>query len=64
MKIIKNKTNASQVLRDIEHTNLATFSLNEVELVNIDGEDFFAKACIGNNPLTYIYDALYGFEVI
>lgn len=27
-------------------------------------EDFFAKACIGNNPLTHIYDALYDFEVI
>ncbi len=27
-------------------------------------EDFFAKACIGDLPLTYIYDALYGFEVI
>lgn len=48
------------------------------EVVNEDGElvihfndkwyrtreDFFAKACIGNEPLTYIYDALYGFEVI
>ncbi len=27
-------------------------------------EDFFAKACIGDLPLTYIYDALYGFEVV
>lgn len=27
-------------------------------------EDFFAKACIDDLPLTYIYDALYGFEVI
>ena len=28
------------------------------------GEDFFAKACIDDLPLTHIYDALYGFEVI
>lgn len=27
-------------------------------------EDFFAKACIGDMPLTHIYDELYGFEVI
>ena len=27
-------------------------------------EDFFAKACIDDLPLTHIYDALYGFEVI
>ena len=27
-------------------------------------EDFFAKACIDGLPLTYIYDSLYGFEVI
>lgn len=27
-------------------------------------EDFFAKACIDDMPLTYIYDELYGFEVV
>lgn len=27
-------------------------------------EDFFAKACIREKPLTYIYDALYDFEVM
>ena len=27
-------------------------------------EDFFAKACIDDLPLTHVYDALYGFEVI
>lgn len=27
-------------------------------------EDFFAKACIGDLPLTHVYNALYGFEVI
>lgn len=27
-------------------------------------EDFFAKACIDDLPLTHIYDALYGFEVV
>ena len=27
-------------------------------------ENFFAKACIDGLPLTHIYDALYGFEVI
>lgn len=43
MKFEKTETLASKVLADIEHTNLATFSLNEVELVSIDGENFFAK---------------------
>ena len=43
MRFEKVETNASRVLADIEHTNLATFTLNEVELVNIDGENFFAK---------------------
>lgn len=27
-------------------------------------EDFFAKACIDDIPVTHIYDAFYGFEVI
>lgn len=27
-------------------------------------EDFFAKACINDLPLTHIYDMLYGFEVV
>lgn len=53
MKIKKNQTVASQVLRDIEHTNLATFNINEVELVNIDGENFFAKGL-----------SCYSFEIV
>lgn len=43
MKFEKVETTASKVMADIEHTNLASFKLNEVELVSIDGENFFAK---------------------
>ena len=44
MKLEKTNTNVIQVLKDMEHCNLSSFNFNKVDLVSVDGEEFFARS--------------------